>query len=80
MDTLDVDEMMAQLLVPKASPTWKKSPMSNRTSFCPSTAFDEGTAEELQARARDYLEAGQAKALENARALGVEDSLINSKA
>jgi N utilization substance protein A len=30
----------------------------------------------LQARARDYLEAANAKALEAAKALGVEDSLI----
>jgi N utilization substance protein A len=39
--------------------------------------FDEGTAEELQARARDYLEAANKKALEAAIAMGVEDSLIN---
>jgi N utilization substance protein A len=39
--------------------------------------FDEATAAELQARARDNLEAASRKALESARALGVEDSLIN---
>ena len=39
---------------------------------------DEGTAHELQARARDYLEAQDAKAaLDAARALGVEDSLVD---
>ena len=37
---------------------------------------DEATAGELQARARDVIDAQNAKALENARALGVEDSLI----
>jgi len=37
---------------------------------------DEATAGELQARARDVIEAQNAKALENARALGVEDSLV----
>ena len=37
---------------------------------------DEGTAEELQARARDHIEAAARAALENARALGAEDSLI----
>ena len=37
---------------------------------------DESTAEELQARARDYLEAQNKKALETAREMGVEDSLI----
>ena len=39
--------------------------------------MDEGTAEELQARARDYLEAQAKAALDAARALGVEDSLID---
>ena len=39
--------------------------------------FDEGTASELQARAKDYLEAANVKAMETARALGVEDSLVN---
>ena len=37
---------------------------------------DEDTAGELQARARDLLEEQNAKALETARALGVQDSLI----
>jgi N utilization substance protein A len=37
---------------------------------------DEGTASELQTRAREYLEAQAAAALEAARALGAEDSLI----
>jgi N utilization substance protein A len=37
---------------------------------------DEDTANELQARARDYLEAQNAKAMERARELGVQDSLV----
>ncbi|MDP2087635.1 MAG: transcription termination/antitermination protein NusA, partial [Gemmobacter sp.] len=39
--------------------------------------FDESTAGELQARARDYLEEQARKALEAARKMGVEESLIN---
>ena len=38
---------------------------------------DTDTAGELQARARDYLEAQAKKAMDAARALGVEDSLAN---
>ena len=38
---------------------------------------DEDTAHELQARAREYLEEQAAKALERAKELGVEESLIN---
>ena len=37
---------------------------------------DDDTADELQARARDYLDAQNRAALENARELGVEDSLV----
>ena len=37
---------------------------------------DEDTAGELQARARDYLDEQNRKALERARELGAEDSLI----
>mgnify|MGYP006215790579 FL=1 len=38
---------------------------------------DDDTAQELQARAREYLEEQAAKALERAKELGVEESLIN---
>ena len=37
---------------------------------------DDDTASELQARARDHLEAINTKALEHARELGVEESLV----
>ncbi len=32
MEQLDLDEFFAQLLVPKGSPTWRRSPMSTRTN------------------------------------------------
>ena len=38
---------------------------------------DEGTAEELQTRAREFLEEQARKALERAQELGVEDSLMD---
>jgi len=38
---------------------------------------DEGTAEELQARARDYIEAQNAKAIAAAKEMGVEQSLFD---
>ena len=37
---------------------------------------DEATAGELQARARDVIEAENTRAMERARELGVEDSLV----
>ena len=39
--------------------------------------FDEATAGELQARARDVIEAENTRAMKHARELGVEDSLVS---
>ncbi|MEO0487667.1 MAG: helix-hairpin-helix domain-containing protein, partial [Pseudomonadota bacterium] len=38
---------------------------------------DEGTAQELQARARDYIDEQNRKSLENAISMGVEQQLID---
>jgi N utilization substance protein A len=76
MDTLDVDEMMAQLLVSEGFTSLEEVAYVDLDELLSIDGFDEGTAGELQARARDYLEAANAKALEHARALGVEESLI----
>lgn len=77
MDTLDVDEMMAQLLVAEGFTTLDEVAYVDLDELLAIDGFDEGTAAELQARARDYIEAQNRKALENAKALGVEDSLIH---
>ncbi len=76
MDTLDVDEMMAQLLVAEGFTNLEEVAYVEVDELLSIDGFDEGTAAELQARARDFLEAANAKAMENARALGVEDSLV----
>jgi N utilization substance protein A len=76
MDTLDVDEMMAQLLVAEGFTNLEEVAYVDIDELLSIDGFDEGTADELQARARDYLEEQAKKALENARAMGVEDSLI----
>ena len=39
--------------------------------------MDEATASELQARARDVIEAENTRAMARARELGVEDSLVD---
>lgn len=77
MEALDVDEMMAQLLVAEGFTNLEEVAYVDLDELLSIDGFDEGTAGELQARARDYLEAANAKAMENARALGVEDSLVN---
>jgi N utilization substance protein A len=77
MDTLDVDEMMAQLLVAEGFTNLEEVAYVDQDELLSIDGFDEGTAEELQARARDFLEEQAKKALEAARAMGVEESLIS---
>ncbi len=76
MDTLDVDEMMAQLLVAEGFTDLEEVAYIDRDELLSIDGFDEETADELQARARDWLDEQARKALEAARAAGVEDSLI----
>jgi N utilization substance protein A len=76
MDTMNVDEVVAQLLVSEGFATLEEVAYVEVDELLVIDGVDEATAGELQARARDVLEAQNAKALENARELGVEDSLI----
>jgi transcription termination/antitermination protein NusA len=77
MDTLDLDEFFAQLLVSEGFTTLEEVAYVEVDELLVIDGVDEGTAEELQTRAREHLEAQAKKALENARALGAEDSLID---
>ncbi|MFD1882685.1 transcription termination factor NusA [Paracoccus pacificus] len=76
VDSLDLDEFFAQLLVAEGFTNLEEVAYVDLDELLAIEGVDDATAEELQARARDYLEAANRKALENARALGVEDSLI----
>ncbi|KGJ20466.1 transcription termination factor NusA [Paracoccus sanguinis] len=76
MDTLDLDEFFAQLLVAEGFTNLEEVAYVDLDELLSIDGVDEGTAEELQARARDHIEAAARKALENARELGAEDSLI----
>lgn len=76
MQTLDLDEFFAQLLVAEGFTNLDEIAYIDREELLDIDGVDEATATELQARAHDFLEAQNAKALENARALGVEDNLI----
>ncbi len=77
MDTLDLDEFFAQLLVAEGFTNLEEVAYVELDELLVIDGVDEGTAEELQTRAREFLEEQAKKALENARALGAEDSLIN---
>ena len=77
MDTLDLDEFFAQLLVSEGFSSLEEVAFVEMDELLVIDGVDEGTAEELQARARDYLEEQNKLALEKAREMGVEDSLID---
>jgi N utilization substance protein A len=77
MDTLDVEEVIAQLLVTEGFTSLEEVAYVDADELLVIEGFDEDTVEELQARAREFIEEQNRKALENARALGLEDSLAN---
>ncbi|ASP19489.1 hypothetical protein ANTHELSMS3_00771 [Antarctobacter heliothermus] len=77
MDALDVDEFFAQLLVSEGFTNLEEVAYVEQEELLVIDGVDEGTAEELQTRARENLEELARKALEHARELGVDDSLVN---
>jgi len=77
MDNLDLDEFFAQLLVAEGFTSLEEVAYVELDELLVIDGVDEDTAKELQARARDHLEAQNKKALEHAKELGVEQSLID---
>ncbi len=77
IDHLDVDEVLAQLLVAEGFTALEEVAYVEQDELLGIEGIDDDTADELQARARDRLEEVNTRALENARALGAEDSLIH---
>jgi len=76
METLDLDEFFAQLLVSEGFTNLEEVAYVEVDELLVIDGVDEDTASELQARARDILEAKAKAAMDEARALGVEDSLV----
>ncbi|WP_313137089.1 transcription termination factor NusA [Paracoccus jeotgali] len=76
MDNLDLDEFFAQLLVAEGFTNLEEVAYIEQEELLSIDGVDEGTAEELQARARDVIEAANRAALENARSLGADDTLV----
>ncbi|WP_424932269.1 transcription termination factor NusA [Amaricoccus macauensis] len=77
MENLNVDEMVAQLLVAEGFATMEEVAYVDIDELSSIDGFDESTAEELQARARESLEEMNARALERARELGVQQDLFD---
>ncbi|NDR57485.1 transcription termination factor NusA [Aliiruegeria sabulilitoris] len=77
MATLDLDEFFAQLLVSEGFSNLEEVAYVELDELLVIDGVDEATANELQARARDHIEAINRKALEKAVEMGVEQSLID---
>ena len=77
MDTMNVDEVVAQLLVSEGFATLEEVAYIDIDELLSIDGFDQDTAEELQARARESLDEINSKALAEAKELGVEQSLID---
>ena len=76
MDALDLDEFFAQLLVSEGFTNLEEVAYVDVDELLVIDGVDDGTAGELQTRAREHLEAQAKRALDHARELGVQDSLV----
>ena len=77
MDTLDLDEFFAQLLVSEGFASLEEVAYVELDELMVIDGVDEETASELQTRAREFLEKESQEALEKLRDLGVEEALLN---
>ena len=76
MDTLDLDEFFAQLLVSEGFTNLEEVAYVELDELLVIDGVDEDTANELQTRAREHLEEQARKAEARARELGADDSLL----
>jgi len=77
METLDVEEVIAQLLVTEGFTNLEEVAYVEIDELLAIEGFDEDTVSELQARAREYLDEMNRKSLLAAKEMGVEDGLID---
>ncbi|MBC6438557.1 MAG: transcription termination/antitermination protein NusA [Rhodobacteraceae bacterium] len=77
MEKLDLDEFFAQLLVSEGFTSLEEVAYVDQDELLVIDSIDEVTAAELQARAQDEIAEQNRKALERAKELGVEESLID---
>jgi len=75
-EALDVDEMIAQLLVTEGFATVEDIAYVDDEELASIEGFDEDTANELQTRAREYLDREAAELDQKRQELGVEDGVL----
>jgi N utilization substance protein A len=76
MEALDVDEVIAQLLASEGFSSVEEVAFVEPSEIASIEGFDENTAAEIQARAREYLEKIEAELEAKRKALGVDDALV----
>ncbi len=76
MDAMNLDETVAQLLVSEGFTAIEEVAYVDIEELAAIEGFDDETADELQARARESLEEANQAARDKARGLGAEDALI----
>jgi N utilization substance protein A len=75
MECLDVDEVIAQLLVTEGFASVEEVAYVDTSEIAHIEGFDENTANEIQTRAREYLERQEQERDAKRRELGVSDDL-----
>jgi transcription termination/antitermination protein NusA len=76
IEALNVDEMVGQLLASEGFNSVEDLAMVDEKEIAGIEGFDEGTAQELQNRAREYLGRQEAELDAKRRELGVDDALL----
>jgi N utilization substance protein A len=77
MGAIDVDEMMARLLVSEGFETIEELAYVDLGDLLQIEGFDEDVSAELQARARDFIERAQNELNARRTELGVEDGILD---
>lgn len=75
MDALDVDEMVGQVLASEGFASIEEVAYVGAEEISSIEGFDDETAQEIQTRAREYLERQEAELDAKRKKLGVEDNL-----
>ena len=76
MEALDVDEVIAQLLVSEGFGTVEEVAYVENAEVANIEGFDQDTAGEIQTRAREFLERREAERDARRRELGVKDEVV----
>jgi N utilization substance protein A len=77
MEAMDVDETVAQLLASEGFATVEDVAFVPLNELATIEGFDEDTAQELQTRAQEFLEAKNKELDDKRRELGVEDDVLD---